>query len=91
MFYIFHGNDAHSIEKTLDGLQASTGIQFDKASGAYWFAYLDQNDTQRTVYLENAASIAAMILTTEALITDRPSKNGRSPSSQAAGYDDYDF
>ncbi len=43
---------------TLDGLQASTGIQFDKASGAYWFAYLDQNDTQRTVYLENAASIA---------------------------------
>jgi hypothetical protein len=43
---------------TLDGLEASTGIQFDRSSGAYWYAYLDDNDVQRTVYLENAASIA---------------------------------
>ncbi|MBN1995015.1 MAG: cellulase family glycosylhydrolase [Anaerolineae bacterium] len=43
---------------TLKGAQASTGIQFDSASGTYWFAYLDDNNTQHTVYLENAASIA---------------------------------
>ena len=43
---------------TLAGLQESTGIQFDRNSGAYWYAYLDNNNTQRTVYLENAASIA---------------------------------
>ena len=43
---------------TLAGLQQSTGIQFDAASGTYWFAYIDANGLQRTVYLENAASIA---------------------------------
>ncbi|MBN1217487.1 MAG: cellulase family glycosylhydrolase [Anaerolineae bacterium] len=43
---------------TLRGAQASTGIQFDGASGTYWFAYLDDNNVQHTVYLENAASIA---------------------------------
>ncbi len=46
------------IDFTLAGLQASTGIQFDAASGTYWFAYLDDNSVQHTVYLENAASIA---------------------------------
>ncbi|MCL4300388.1 MAG: cellulase family glycosylhydrolase [Anaerolineae bacterium] len=46
------------VDFTLAGLQASTGIQFDANSGTYWFAYLDSNNTQRTVYLENAASIA---------------------------------
>ncbi|MBI1880048.1 MAG: hypothetical protein HYR94_17825 [Chloroflexi bacterium] len=47
-----------AVDFTLTGLQASTGIQFDSNSGTYWFAYLDSNNTQRTVYLENAASIA---------------------------------
>ncbi|MFN8459321.1 MAG: glycosyl hydrolase family 18 protein [Anaerolineae bacterium] len=46
------------VDFTLAGLQASTGIQFDANSGTYWFAYLDRNNAQRTVYLENAASIA---------------------------------
>jgi spore germination protein YaaH len=46
------------LDFTLTGLQESTGIQFDRASGNYWFAYLDDNDAQHTVYLENAASIA---------------------------------
>ncbi len=41
--------------------------------------------------LENAASIAAMILTTEALVTDKPSKNGRGLAGNAPAYDDYDF
>jgi spore germination protein YaaH len=43
---------------TLMSAQALTGIQFDSASGTYWFAYLDDNKVQHTVYLENAASIA---------------------------------
>ena len=51
-------NPGQEIDFTLEGLPATTGIQFDSDSGAYWFAYLDQNDVQRTVYLENAASIA---------------------------------
>jgi spore germination protein YaaH len=46
------------VDFTLNGLQASTGIQFDENSGAYWFAYLDSNNVQHTVYIENAASIA---------------------------------
>jgi spore germination protein YaaH len=47
-----------SVDFTLTGLQSSTGIQFDSASGTYWFAYLDDNNIQHTVYLENAASIS---------------------------------
>lgn len=47
-----------TVDFTLTGLQSSTGIQFDSASGTYWFAYLDGNNSQHTVYLENAASIA---------------------------------
>jgi len=43
---------------TLAGLSVSTGVQFDSTSGNYWYAYLDQNNKQHTVYLENAASIA---------------------------------
>jgi spore germination protein YaaH len=46
------------VDFTLSGLQASTGVQFDANSGAYWFAYLDPNNVQHTIYLENAASIA---------------------------------
>src|SRR5262245_31100517 len=46
------------VDFTLAGLQASTGIQFDANSGTYWYAYLDPNNVQRTIYLENAASIA---------------------------------
>ncbi|RME97501.1 MAG: hypothetical protein D6768_19505, partial [Chloroflexi bacterium] len=47
-----------TIDFTLNGLQASTGVQFDENSGTYWFAYLDANNAQHTIYLENAASIA---------------------------------
>jgi chaperonin GroEL len=36
--------------------------------------------------LENAASIAAMILTTEALITDVPEKNAPAPAPQMPEY-----
>ncbi|HMR64923.1 MAG TPA: glycosyl hydrolase family 18 protein, partial [Anaerolineae bacterium] len=51
-------NPGEQVDFTLNGLEASTGIQFDAQTGAYWFAYLDQQDVQRTVYLENATSIA---------------------------------
>ncbi|MCB0192347.1 MAG: cellulase family glycosylhydrolase [Anaerolineae bacterium] len=51
-------NPGQQLGFTLGGLSASTGIQFDRDSGAYWYAYLDDQDVQRTVYLENAASIA---------------------------------
>lgn len=46
------------VDFTLTGLPASTGVQFDSNSGTYWFAYLDENNVQHTVYLENAASIS---------------------------------
>ena len=42
----------------LVGLQGSTGIQYDANSGSYWFAYIDTAGQQRTVYIENASSIA---------------------------------
>ncbi len=42
----------------LIGLQGSTGIQYDPNSQTYWYAYLDTGGTQRTVYIENAASIS---------------------------------
>ncbi|MCG3209098.1 MAG: hypothetical protein FOGNACKC_02717 [Anaerolineae bacterium] len=51
-------NAGDQIDFTLGGLPATTGIQFDRNSGSYWYAYLDQNDVQRTIYLENASSIA---------------------------------
>ncbi len=51
-------NPGQEMDFTLAGLPATTGIQFDRNSGTYWYAYLDQNDVQRTIYLENAASIA---------------------------------
>jgi len=47
-----------TVEFTLDGMQRSTGVAYDSGSGIYWLAYLDDNDVQRTVYLENRASMA---------------------------------
>ncbi|MBN1993038.1 MAG: protein kinase [Anaerolineae bacterium] len=47
-----------AVEFTLAGPPAFTGLQFDNASGIYWYAYLDDNQVQHTVYLENAASMA---------------------------------
>jgi spore germination protein YaaH len=51
-------NPGQQVTFTLAGLQQSTGIQFDSASGTYWFAYVDPNGQQHTIWLENAASIA---------------------------------
>jgi len=46
------------VDFTLNGIPTSTGVKFDATSGNYWYAYLDQNNKQHTIYLENAASIA---------------------------------
>jgi spore germination protein YaaH len=43
---------------TLANLAQSSGIQFDDPSGTYWFKYTDRGGQERTIYLENAASIA---------------------------------
>ncbi len=51
-------NPGQEVNFLLAGLQQSTGIQFDTASGTYWFAYIDPDGQQRTVWIENAASIA---------------------------------
>ena len=42
----------------LIGLQGSTGIQYDANSGSYWYAYIDNSGQQRTVFIEDAASIS---------------------------------
>ncbi|MCB0166248.1 MAG: hypothetical protein KDI79_18605, partial [Anaerolineae bacterium] len=46
------------VQFTLAGVPASSGVQFDTNSGTYWYAYLDENNIQHTIFLENAASIA---------------------------------
>jgi spore germination protein YaaH len=51
-------NPGQQVTFTLATLRQSTGIQFDATSGTYWFAYIDANGQQRTVWLESAASIA---------------------------------
>ena len=51
-------NPGQQVTFALAALQQSTGIQFDPASGTYWFAYIGPEGQQRTVWLENAASIA---------------------------------
>jgi spore germination protein YaaH len=43
---------------TLANLAQSSGVQFDDPSGTYWFTYTDRGGQERTIYLENAASIA---------------------------------
>ena len=50
---------------------------------------IDPAKVTRTA-LENAASVAAMILTTEALVTDAPEKKTAAPMPGGGGGDMYD-
>jgi chaperonin GroEL len=50
---------------------------------------IDPAKVTRTA-LENAASVAAMILTTEALVTDLPEKKSSAPAMPGGGGDMYD-
>ncbi|RMF03762.1 MAG: hypothetical protein D6768_05120, partial [Chloroflexi bacterium] len=49
------------IDFRLAGSQATTGVQVDDASGATWFAYLDDNNRHHTVYLENPAGVVPAV------------------------------
>ena len=51
-------NPGQQVTFNLASLQQSTGIQFDSASGTYWFAFVDPDGQQHTVWIESAASIA---------------------------------
>lgn len=43
---------------SLVGLQGSSGLQFDEATGTYWYRYVNGGNVEHTLWLENAASIA---------------------------------
>jgi chaperonin GroEL len=51
---------------------------------------LDPTKVARTA-LENAASIAGLLLTTESIVAEEPEKNGNKMPSMPAGMDDMDF
>jgi len=48
---------------------------------------IDPTKVTRTA-LQNAASIAALMLTTEALITEVPEKKEKAPAGAPGGYED---
>ena len=48
-------------EFTLSGQLASTGVQVDHDSGAYWFGYLDKDNRHHTVYLANPAGLVKVL------------------------------
>lgn len=54
-------NPGQRLDFTLAGLPTSTGIKFDETSGAYWFAYLDDENRHHTIYLKNFASVTAAL------------------------------
>jgi chaperonin GroEL len=41
--------------------------------------------------LQNAASIAGMVLTTEAIVVDKPEPKTNTPASSGSGMSDYDY
>jgi spore germination protein YaaH len=47
-----------TVSLALASAQPATGIQYDAGSGLYWYAYADASGQQRTVWLENGASLA---------------------------------
>ena len=51
-------NPGQAMSFTLSGLHTSTGLQFDGESGLYWFGYVDGDNRQHTIYIENAASLS---------------------------------
>jgi chaperonin GroEL len=72
-----------NLKKPAEGLNAATGVYEDLfASGV-----IDAAKVTRSA-LQNAASIAALFLTTEAVIVDKPEKEG-SPAMPGGGMDDF--
>jgi chaperonin GroEL len=72
-----------NLKKPAEGLNAATGVYEDLfASGV-----IDAAKVTRSA-LQNAASIAALFLTTEAVIVDKPEKDG-APAMPGGGMDDF--
>ena len=71
-----------SMEKPSEGLNAATGEYEDLVKAGV----IDAGKVTRSA-LQNAASIAALFLTTEAVIVDKPEKEGSAP--MGGGMDDY--
>ena len=71
-----------NLKKPAEGLNAATGVYEDLfASGVIAAAKVTRSA------LQNAASIAALFLTTEAVIVDKPEKDG--PAMPGGGMDDF--
>jgi chaperonin GroEL (HSP60 family) len=69
----------------LDELSGQSRVQLVKQAGV-----IDPTKVTR-IALENAASIASLLLTTEAMITDKPEKKWSMPGGGmgGGGYDDF--
>ncbi len=70
-----------SLKNANEGLNAATGVYEDLVKAGV----IDAGKVTRSA-LQNAASIAALFLTTEAVIVDKPEKEGAAPMG---GMDDY--
>ena len=51
-------NPGEQITLGLSGMQQSTGLQFDQATGTYWYSYVNGSGKKHTVWLGNASSLA---------------------------------
>lgn len=51
-------NPGEEVVLGLTGLHESTGLQFDEATGTYWYSYINGGGKKHTVWLENASSLA---------------------------------
>jgi len=68
------------------GLDAATGQYVDLIAAGI----IDPAKVTRSA-LQNAASIAALFLTTEAVVADKPERHGGSPADSSAGMGGMDF
>ena len=84
------GNGAVVVEKVLADKDASFGYnaETDTFENLIKAGILDPTKVTRTA-LENAVSIAALLLTTETLITEKPEKKEKMPSGPASPYPEY--
>ncbi len=72
-----------NLKKPAEGLNAATGVYEDLFAAGV----IDAAKVTRSA-LQNAASIAALFLTTEAVIVDKPEKDA-GPAMPGGGMDDF--
>jgi chaperonin GroEL len=75
-----------SLDTPTEGLNAATGDYEDLVKAGV----IDAAKVTRSA-LQNAASIAALFLTTEAVVADKPEKEGAAPAMPGGGMGDMDF